>query len=185
METWLSTWKGFPLINWSFSLRKTVILETLRFLFGYLGHHFGDPGVQGDTQWTPWGPDLHFIDFGMDLGTLLESTLGTISWLSVIWGGRMGDRFQVHVFSDPGMEMMPECNGCMCYNHSKNNVFWMISLLLLIHWFGVLRQRFRSHFDSFWWPWDHLFWFLRVLEIGLKIEVPWGSQGWGNTPKWR
>ena len=24
----------------------------LEALFGYLGHHFGDPGVQGDTQWT-------------------------------------------------------------------------------------------------------------------------------------
>ena len=34
-----------------FSL-KAVISETLRFLFGYLGHHFGDPGVQEDIQWT-------------------------------------------------------------------------------------------------------------------------------------
>jgi len=40
----------------------------------------------------------------------------------------MGDGFQVHVFGDPGMEMMPECSGCMCYIHSKNNGFGEISL---------------------------------------------------------
>ena len=44
----------------------------------------------------------------------------------------MGDSFQVHVFSDPGMEMMPECNGCMSQKHCKNNGFLMISLFLLI-----------------------------------------------------
>ena len=32
----------------------------------------------------------------------------------------MGDSFQVYVFGDTGMEMMPECNGCMCYKHNKN-----------------------------------------------------------------
>ena len=35
----------------------------------------------------------------------------------------MGDSFQVHVFDDPGLEMLPECGGCMCYNHSKTVVF--------------------------------------------------------------
>ena len=35
----------------------------------------------------------------------------------------MGDCFQVHVFSDPWMEMMPDCRGCMCYNQSKTDVF--------------------------------------------------------------
>ena len=35
----------------------------------------------------------------------------------------MGDSFQVHVFDDPGLEMLPECGGCMCYNHSKTEVF--------------------------------------------------------------
>ena len=32
----------------------------------------------------------------------------------------MGDGFQVHFFSEPGMEMMPGCRDCICYNHSKN-----------------------------------------------------------------
>ena len=64
-----------------------------------------------------------FIDFRMDLGGNLESTLGTVLRFSVIWDGKAGDGFQVHVFSDPGMEMMPECNGCMCYNHRKKHVF--------------------------------------------------------------
>ena len=35
----------------------------------------------------------------------------------------MGDSFQVHVFDDPGLEMLPECDGCMCYNHGKTAVF--------------------------------------------------------------
>ena len=45
----------------------------------------------------------------------------------------------------------------------------MISLFLLIHWFGVLREGFGLHFCVFWWPWGHFFWFLRVLETGLKF----------------
>ena len=43
--------------------------------------------------------------------------------LSVSRGTKVGDGFQVHVFGDPGMEMMPECSGCMCLNHIKNNGF--------------------------------------------------------------
>ena len=50
-------WNGLP---FQFEI---VILETLRVFFGYLGHHFGDPGVQGDTQWTHWGPDVRFYRF--------------------------------------------------------------------------------------------------------------------------
>ena len=42
---------------------ETVILETLRLLFEYLGHHFGDTGVQWDTQWTHCGPDVRFYRF--------------------------------------------------------------------------------------------------------------------------
>ena len=137
--------------------------ETILMILGSRGTPNGHTEAQMST----------FIHFRVDLGTLLGSTLGTILWFSVIWGGKVGDGFQVHAFSDPGMEMMPECNGCMCYNHSKNNVFWMILLFPLIHWFGVLRERFRSHFDVFWWPWGHLFWFLRVLEIGLKFDDFW------------
>ena len=52
-----------------------------------------------------------FIDFRVDLGSVLGSTLGTILRFSVIWGSKMGDRFQVHAFGDPGMEMILECNG--------------------------------------------------------------------------
>ena len=49
----------------------------------------------------------------------------------------MGDSFQVHLFGYPGMEMMPECNGCMCYKRTKNQCFREISLFPLIHEFGV------------------------------------------------
>ena len=47
----------------------------------------------------------------------------------------MGDSFQVHVFGDPGMEMMPECSGCMCYNHGKICGFREVSLFLLFLFF--------------------------------------------------
>ena len=43
----------------------------------------------------------------------------------------MGDSVQVHVVGDPGMEMMPECCGCMCLNHSKNCVSRLIYFFYL------------------------------------------------------
>ena len=64
-----------------------------------------------------------FIDFRVHLGSLLGPTLGICFDVSVIWGAKMGYCFQVHVFGDPGVEMMPESSGCMCYNHCKNNGF--------------------------------------------------------------
>ena len=69
---------------------------------------------------------------------------------SLIWGVEMGDGFQVHFFSDPGMEMMPGCRGCMCYNHSKNKCFRDISLFPRIREFSVSREGFRCHFGDFW-----------------------------------
>ena len=47
-------------------------------------------------------------------GSLLGRTLGTIGRFSLIWDVKVGDSFQVHVFDDPGVEMLRECNGCMC-----------------------------------------------------------------------
>ena len=55
-----------------------------------------------------------FIDFLVDLGSLLGPTLGYFYDFSVIWDAKVGDSVQVHVFDDPGMEMLPECGGCMC-----------------------------------------------------------------------
>ena len=49
----------------------------------------------------------------------------------------MGDSFQVHLFGDPGMEMMPECRGWMCLNHGITNGFLRISLLSPIQRSGV------------------------------------------------
>ena len=45
-----------------------------------------------------------------------------------------GDRFQVHVLGDPGMEMMSESGGCMCYKHSKTLV------LLIFHFFHLFKN---------------------------------------------
>ena len=61
-----------------------------------------------------------------------------------------GRRVPGAFFSDPGMEMMPGCRGCMCYNHSKNKCFRDISLFLRIREFSVSREGFRSHFGDFW-----------------------------------
>ena len=55
-----------------------------------------------------------FIDFRVHLGILLGPTLGTFLRFSVIWDVQMEDSFQVHVFSDPGMEMMLKPDGWMC-----------------------------------------------------------------------
>ncbi len=62
-------------------------------------------------------------DFFLDLGSLLGPTLGTFSRFSVIWDDRKENSFQVHDFGGRGMEIILECNGCMCHNHCKNNVF--------------------------------------------------------------
>ena len=74
-----------------------------------------------------------FIDFGVNLGLPWDPLWAHLCDLSVIWGAKMGDCFQVHVFGDPGMEMMPECNGCMCYTYCKNKCFREISLFPLTH----------------------------------------------------
>jgi len=64
-----------------------------------------------------------FSDFRIILGVPWGSLLAPFCDLSVILDAKMGDCFQVHIFGDPGMEMMPESGGCMCYNHSKTEVF--------------------------------------------------------------
>ena len=63
---------------------------------------------------------LIFGDFRMIWGIPWESLWALVFDFSVIWVAKMGDCFQVHVFGDPGIEMMPESIGCMCYNHNKN-----------------------------------------------------------------
>jgi len=102
-------------------------------ILGTLSDHFDDPGVQGS-------PNRHlevhlciFIDFGVILGVSWDPLWAPFSDYSVIGGAKMGDSFQVHVFGDPGMEMMPECSVCMCYIHSKNNGFRCISLFPFLH----------------------------------------------------
>ena len=87
---------------------------------GALSDHFGDQGIQGVTQQAP---GCIFCDFRIIWGVPWESLWAPFCDFSVTLGAKMGDCFQVHVFGDPGMEMMPECRGCMCHNHSKNNGF--------------------------------------------------------------
>ena len=60
-----------------------------------------------------------FSDFRVILGVSWDPLWAPFCEFSVIWGARMGDWFQVHVFGGSGMEMVLECDGCMCYNHNK------------------------------------------------------------------
>ena len=90
------------------------------------------------------------FDFGFIWAVSWDPLWTPFCDLSVIWGNKVGDGFQIHVFGDPGMEMMPECSGCMCFNHSKNNGFRDVSLFPLIHEFSVSREGFRCHFGDFW-----------------------------------
>ena len=73
-----------------------------------------------------------FLDFRIPLGVSWDPLWRRVCDFSMILDAKMGDGSQVHVFGDPGMEMMPECNGCMCYKHSKNNGFREISRFPLI-----------------------------------------------------
>ena len=54
-----------------------------------------------------------FIDFTVILGVSWEPRWIPFCDFSVICCAKMGDCFQVHVFGDPGMDMMPKCNGCI------------------------------------------------------------------------
>jgi len=72
-------------------------------------------------QGSKGSPDRHLevqvcivIDFIVILGASWHPLWAHVGDFSVILGAKMGDSFQVHVFGDPGMEMMPECSDCMC-----------------------------------------------------------------------
>ena len=57
------------------------------------------------------------------------------------------------IHADPGMEMMPECNGCMCHNSCKNNLFWVIPLFYSLSNFGLTSFSFSLKVDGL--PWKH------------------------------
>ena len=46
-----------------------------------------------------------FIDFTLYLGVSWDPLWTHFRDLSVIWGGKVGDSFQVYVFDDPGLEL--------------------------------------------------------------------------------
>ena len=94
-----------------------------------------------------------FIDFRVILGVSWDALWAPFCDFSVIWAARMGDCFQVHVFGDPGMEMMPECSVCMCYIQNKNKGLREISHFQLFHEIGVpgvVLGAFLVTFGSLW-----------------------------------
>ena len=62
-------------------------------------------------------------DFRVILGVSWDPLWPPVCEFSLIWGARMGDWFQVDVFGGSGMEMVLECDGCMCYNRKQTVVF--------------------------------------------------------------
>ena len=69
----------------------------------------------------PRGPVLSI--FRVDWGASRDPLWAPFRDFSEIWDAKRGESLQVQVFGDPGMEMMPECNGCMCYKHNKDICF--------------------------------------------------------------
>ena len=63
-----------------------------------------------------------FSDFTIILGVSWDPLWTPCCEFSLIWGARMGDWFQVHVFGGSGMEMVLECDGCMYHNKIKTVV---------------------------------------------------------------
>ena len=87
--------------------------------------------IQGDTG----TPSRHlevqlyiFIDFRVNLRSLLGGLWRTFCVFSVIWGAKVADSFHVHLFDDVGVDILPECSGCMCLKHNKNCGFREIPL---------------------------------------------------------
>jgi len=140
----------------------------------------------------PWGPlwwsrdaEGHPMDTLGSRGSflLILGCLWGVSWVHfgdifvdslLIWSAKMGDGFQVHIFSYPGMEMMPGCRGCMCYNHHKNKSFGHISLFPRIHEFSVSRDGVRCHLMTFGdlghtfsdiWEYGEQAWDLKVFQV--------------------
>ena len=128
-----------------------------------------------------------FIDFRLDLGSLLGLTLAPFCCFSVILDTKMGDKVQVHVFGDPGMEMMPECTGCMCLNHCKTVLFFLwfhffhlVTNLMSGGWgLGVILESvglLGDTFSDFVGSW-------KQLRIFMYFGIPLGSPKAEGTQK--
>ena len=146
---------------------------------GVLSDHFGDPGAHRDAQQAPGGSVVHFYRFWGQFEEPSGGTLENIVCFSVIWGAKVADSFHVHVFDDVGVDILPECSGCMCLKHNKNSGFREIPVFPSIHEFSVQRGGFRCHFGVCRWPWGHFFSFVRVFGRGLKFDdfpgIPLGA----------
>ena len=55
-----------------------------------------------------------FIDFKVILGGSWDQLWRNFRYFSVICGAKLAGSSQVLLFEAPGVEMQPECNGCMC-----------------------------------------------------------------------
>ena len=65
-------------------------MAPLGYHLGTLGHHFGEPGIPGDTQLDTLGPDLDFYRFWEDFGTLLGPSLASVWLIFRVLGHQIG-----------------------------------------------------------------------------------------------
>ena len=109
-----------------------------------------------------------FHDFRLILEVSWDSAWAHIDDCSVIWGAKMGDCFQVRVFGDPEKEMMPDCRGCMCYNHGKTDVFERFHFF---HFFTKLVSQglVLGGFLCLWVTFVNLF--LILVSVGDRLEI--------------
>ena len=82
----------------------------------------------------------------------------------------MRDSVQVHVFGDPGMEMMPESGGCMCYKHNKKIV---LERFHFFHLFTILVSGGKV-LGIILTPFGDLGGTVLIIEgIGSRLEILW------------
>ena len=95
----------------------------------------------------------------------------------------MGDCLQVHVFGDPGMEMMPECNGCMCYKRGKQ--IYVFEWFHFSHLFTDLVSRGKDLDDMLVSFGDPGVSFSDFQGPGARLEILWFSSGTLGGPRLR
>jgi len=124
-------------------------------------------GVSWDPLWR------HFCDFSM------------------IWAAKVGNRCQVHVFDDPGVQMAPESETVRAITTVKTVLFeWFHFFHLftnVVSWgrvWDVVLESFDDLGGTF-------FLFLIFEGIGSRLEIydfsgiPCEDPGWGKTPMGR
>ena len=157
-------------------------------ILGTLGDRLGDPGILGHTPGLTWEsrPGFYLIlgGFWVPLGTHFGVILVTFSWFGVKQTRKMTSKVGTLAYLSKSDEIVPPQSHPTCNPIEPARADRMSAVFLKrIKKSPTSHQNegFGWHFGVFWWPWVHFFWFVGVLEVGLKCddfsEVPWGDPG--------